>query len=523
MNTNVKQAREAIRRSLELRRARNVEAVLRGEFHSRLRLMFPDQGDEAWINHYSEGTEAGTKVGVSQGIVVNRFIDNLVGSTTIEYESDLRIVAKRDQGLAQVREHVAGLIRNGVPESQVRGVLSDTVDWHAYDAELAPGVDPAECTTDNITLSPIDELQVTADDEHAARQLIAFIRKHLAREQSRFLVADLLTLDLGLNSASYKRSMDPLRELVNDGRDADSSIKLATDLWSDFVDYLEGEGGEFRAAAYVDEVYLCVLARLLSANVLNGQAISSDEPELKDILDGTFFEARYQLDNMVEQDYFGWLAKPGHIERVVPIAHKIQQDLYAYDFSRRAEEDLFGRLMAQLGRLGERKLLGQEWTPAWLGRLLAERCFDNLPDHESPRIIDMCCGSGTILAETLKAARARLGLNGITALQDLVTGFDIDPLAVCLAKTTWVVTLVDEIKAANAPIVIPIFHADSLFSVTPITRVLPFFDENDAIPVSLDGTTIKLPAQLVQPENRELFDRIIDWALRRGGRRAGKG
>jgi methylase of polypeptide subunit release factors len=512
MTDDIAQAREAIRRCRELREAGKVEAVLRGEFQSRLRLIFPDATNESWINHYSEGAEAATKVGQAEGDIANRFIDNLVGSTTIEYEPDLRIPAKRDEGFAQVREHVAGLIRSLVPVSQVRGVLSDTVDWHAYDAELAAGVDPGACTADDITLVPVDELKLTADDEPSATRLIAFVRKHLAREQSRPLRAALLTLDLGLESAPCKRSADPLRKLVNEGRAANPSIALATDLWSEFVDYLEREAGAFRAAAYVDEVYLCILARLLSANVLAGHAISSDDAELKAILDGSYFRDHYQLANMVEQDYFGWLIDPAHIDRLVPVARQIQQDLYAYNFSWRPEEDLFGRLMAQLARRSQRKLLGQEWTPGWLGHHLAVRCLDNLPEGEEPRIVDMCCGSGSILAEVLKAAKDRFGLADITALHDVATGFDIDPLAVSLSKTTWVITLTDEIKAAASPIVIPIYHADSLFAVTPVTPLLPFFGESDTIPVSLDGTTIHLPDALIQPECRELFDRIIDWA-----------
>ena len=512
MSADRAQAREAIRRCREIRDSGKVEAVLRGEFQSRLRLIFPAPEDETWINHYSEGTEAHTKVGQAGGGIASRFIDNLIGSTTIEYEADLRVPAKRDEGFAQVRDHAAGLIRGGVPLSQVRGVLADTVDWYAYDVELAPGVDPAGCTADDISLVQVDALELTADDEPSADRLIAFVRKHLAREQSRPLMAGFLTLDLGLESGPYKRSADPLRKLVDEGREADPSIELATELWSRFVDYLEGETGAFRSAAYVDEAYLCILARLLSANVLTGQAVSSDDAELKAILDGSYFRDHYQLSNMVEQDYFGWLTNPAHIDGLVPVAREIQRDLYAYDFSWKSEEDLFGRLMAQLARRSQRKLLGQEWTPGWLGRHLAESCLNNLPEGEKPRIVDMCCGSGSILAEVLKAARDRFGLAEIETLHDVATGFDIDPLAVCLSKTTWVVTLASEIKAATSPIVIPIYHADSLFAVTPVTPVLPFFGESDTIDVSLDGTTIKLPDALIQPEYRELFDRIIDWA-----------
>jgi methylase of polypeptide subunit release factors len=511
MTTDIAQAKETIRRCREFRDAARPEAVLRSEIQSRLRLIFPSLEDETWINHYNAGAEALTKVGTTSGTSVNRFIDNLVGSTTIEYEADLRVLAKRDEGFWQVREHAAGLIRSGVPLSQVRGVLSDTLDWYAYDVSLAAGVDPTTCTTHDITLTLVDQVQLTTDDEASAELLIAFLRKHLAREKSRPLRSELLILDMGLESGPYLRSADPLLKLVNDGRAADPSIALATDLWSEFVDYLAGDAARFRAGPYVDEAYLCILARLLSANVLAEEAVLSADGELKAILDGSYFRGRYQLDNMVELDYFGWLTSPRHIDKLAPVARELQRDLYAYDFSWRPEEDLFGRLMAQLARRSQRKLLGQEWTPAWVGRLLAERCIDNLPADESPRIVDMCCGSGSILAEVLKVARERLHLVGIAALHDVATGFDIDPLAVSLSKTTWVVTLAPEIKAATSRIVIPIYHADSLFAVTPVSAGLPVLGEDEPIDVSLDGAIVKLPHALVQPGYRDLFDRIVDW------------
>src|ERR1017187_9530385 len=114
MTTDVTQAKETIRRCREFREAGRPEAVLRSEIQSRLRLIFPSPEDESWINHYSAGAEAHTKVALAGGKVTNRCSDNLVGSTTNEYEADLRVLAKRDEGFKQVREHAAGLIRAGV-------------------------------------------------------------------------------------------------------------------------------------------------------------------------------------------------------------------------------------------------------------------------------------------------------------------------------------------------------------------------------------------------------------------------
>src|SRR3546814_20594108 len=57
-----------------------------------------------------------------------------------------------------------------------------------------------------------------------------------------------------------------------------------------------------------------------------------------------------------------------------------------------------------------------------------------------------------------------------------------------------------------------VYHADSLFAVTPVSASVPLVGESDTIPVSLDGTTVHLPTALVQPAYREFFDKIVDWA-----------
>ncbi len=512
MTANVAEAQELIRRCRNLRYTGESESVLRSEVLSRLRVVFGQPEDDAWVSRYSTGTEAHTVVGQAGGSTASRFIDNLVGATTIEYESDLRVTSKRNEGLHQVREHTSGLVRSGISESQVRGVLSDTIEWYAYDVRLAPGASPATCTTDDIILELVDSLVLDSDDVSNAEHLIRFLRRHLAREQSRPLRAVLLTNDLGLDGSSYLQSVSSLLGILQEAREADPSIELATDLWSQFVDFLEGESMGFRANEYVDELYLCLLARLLAANVLHGHALLSDADEIKAILDGTHFRNRYLIENMVEHDYFGWTSGPGYIEMLLPVARQIQGDLYAYDFASPPEEDLFGRLMAQLAGRSQRKLLGQEWTPSWLARLLAERCLDNLPEGETPRIVDMCCGSGSILAEVLRAARRRQGLNNLASLHEVATGFDIDPLAVSLAKATWTATLASEIRSTTGPIVIPIYHADSLFAVTPLSKELPLFGASDAIEVSLDGEVISIPNILVQPEYARLFEHIVDWA-----------
>jgi methylase of polypeptide subunit release factors len=510
MPDQVESAKQMISRCRRLRDEGSSEAVLRTEFASRLRQVFPNQEDQLWIDHYTEGEEAATRVGRSGGGTSQGFIDTLVRSTVIEYEPDLRLDARWDQGYQQVKEYAAGAIRAGMAVSQVRGVLSDTVDWHVYDIQLAEGVTPAECTDEDVTLLEVESFQAETADNGTAQRFLTFLKEHLAREQSRLVAADFIAGDLGLESAAYGRHVDSLVQLVEDGRSSDDSIALATDLWSRFVDYLEHDEGEFRASAYVDEAYVAILARLLCANILQQRARLSNDAELGEILNGQYFETEFQLRNMVEQDYFGWMLRPEHLPRLMPVAREMQRDLYAYDFSAIQEEDLFGRLMAQLARRTQRKLLGQEWTPQWIARALADRAVSLVGD-ESPCFVDMCCGSGSIMAEVIKASKAARPSACLAELATAVTGFDIDPLAVMLAKTTWIVTLAAEIRTSTLSVTVPVYHADSLFAVTPITERMPLPGEAADIPVDLDGERITLSAVLVTPALRSMFDDIVDW------------
>ena len=208
------------------------------------------------------------------------------------------------------------------------------------------------------------------------------------RQQSRPLDALSIITDLGLESLAYSQHADSLLELIREARRTDSSVALATELWSRFVDHLEHLSGVFRESVYLDEVYITLLARLLSANVLLGKAQLSDDYQLAAILSGRFFEEQFHLRNMVEKDYFGWLMKPTYLPSVLPVCREIQHDLYVYDFTAAKQEDLFGRLIAQFTRRSARRLLGQEWTPRWLARELALKCLGQIPAGEFPRLVE---------------------------------------------------------------------------------------------------------------------------------------
>jgi hypothetical protein len=136
--------------------------------------------------------------------------------------------------------------------------------------------------------------------------------------------------------------------------------------------------------------------------------------------------------------------------------------------------------MAQLAKRSQRLLLGQEWTPAWLAAEVVAKTIEGIPETEDPRLVDMCCGSGAMVVEAVKLAKRRLDAAGtpgdaayVTRLTHAITGFDIDPLAVMLSKVGWVVAARDSLEPFGAfQVSIPVYHADSLFATTPLSKKL---------------------------------------------------
>lgn len=494
------------------------EDVLRHALSAKLPLMFPDQ--PWWTKAHVTGTESLAKFH-ELGAKKHGFVDVLVGATVIEYERNLHALGTFAHGLHQVKQYCAGQLNAGTPRDLLVGVLSDTVRWHAFgisdvkDLSTVPGA--TSFGPEHIELVEIESCDLSAAGDIEAKKLGAFLVRHLGREGGRSLAALTLAKDLGFDSPFCQAHVQPIDALVSHAFAQDQTYAdLITKLWTDFVSYLGGEAaaGKFDKGSYVGELYILTLAKLICANVLNGRALFSDDAELQAILDGSFFKGR-GLPNLVEYDYFGWLNASPYVSDLVTVARDIQDDLRAYDFGTSPAEDLFGTLMAQLAARSQRLLLGQEWTPSWLAGKLVEHVMSALPEGEQPRFVDMCCGSGAMVVETVKRAQQRLVASGrvpgdpaaLGELATSITAFDIDPLAVMLAKVGWVLVCKDWLVAGQEA-QIPIYHADSLFANTPVTKVFSATGEEQR-KLKLDTEEVQLPQFLITASNQPLFDALL--------------
>ena len=117
-----------------------------------------------------------------------------------------------------------------------------------------------------------------------------------------------------------------------------------------------------------------------------------------------------------------------------------------------------------------------------------------------------------IVVETIRIVTEEL--DGLSESQkrakiiSCITGFDIDPLAVILARINWLMVAKPFISITGSDkITIPIYNADSLFAVTPVSTNE---DADDFYSLSLLDEQVNLPKGLLLPTNKSLFEKILD-------------
>ena len=517
----VKAAVECIKASLKLIAEGKVESVIRHSLSSYLRQIFPD--NPSWLERHIEGSEAAVKF-AKGGTSHTGFVDNLVDLTAIEYESDLTNRAKFVTGLGQVMDYCASLLNQKHDPDLIIGVLSDTVRWGAYRVRLIRTQSPGQYGREDITLEEIEPMvDLSAGDELAAKAFVGFLLRYLGRIGSRPLTAISIAKDLGFESKFCAKHTDAIRTVINRATAARPEYSdLIASLWGLFVNYVRDRSATaaFNKDEYADELYIVTLAKLVIANVIAQRALLSNDAELRSILQGEFFKNRGLL-NLVEYDYFGWLNEGRSLEDLLPVARGMQDDLQAYDFSYLPSEDLFGEMMSQLAKRSQRILLGQECTPKWLSRMIVEHVLSKLPAGEEPQLVDMSCGSGAMIVESVNLAKNRLDESRPTdppetklqLLTQAITGFDIDPLAVLLSKVSWVLAAGDWLYPYGAfPVTIPVYHADSLFAITPLSQEIEDEQGQAFYKLRIDKTDLRLPSFLISAQFQGTFDALLDFA-----------
>ncbi|MCY3567313.1 MAG: N-6 DNA methylase, partial [Chloroflexi bacterium] len=182
------------------------------------------------------------------------------------------------------------------------------------------------------------------------------------------------------------------------------------------------------------------------------------------LLRGDLLWQQSQIHGVVEQDFFDWPLDCGEAGRrwVSSLARRLEQ----FDWST-VTHDVMKTIYESVITVETRRRLGEYYTPDFLAEAITEQVVDD-PLNET--VMDPACGSGTFLFHAVRrylSAADTAGMsNGdaVAGVSERVFGVDVHPVAVTLARVTYLLAIGPERLAASdrRRLRVPVFLGDSV-------------------------------------------------------------
>ena len=382
-------------------------------------------------------------------------MDLYVHNTCIEFKTNiLRGGAADPEYVAQLDGYLKSLLKAG---SGVRnGILTDGVhyflrrvgeeDLPLQKNEIRSIFERAEQAPrlreylHSIISAPADNVSPTAEN----------LERHFGSDSDAFLAGNLL-----------------LKEAYEAHRD-NPTVAVKRRLRQDLLQVALGKdaatAGDESDWLFIRHTYITSLIAVIMQQQLLGDVAhyASERPDA--LLKGHILAEQSDLHGVIDADLFTWPTEVGESTYLREIARVVEW----FDWTQNAKEvapTLYQNVITQ----EERKRLGEYYTPRWLAKEITETVVD-APLIQ--RVLDPSCGSGTFIETTVEHILNHSGglsrTETLKKLQENVVGIDIHPVAVQLAKATWVMAAADTISAARAEgsgtgaVSAPIYLGDSM-------------------------------------------------------------
>jgi len=409
-------------------------------------------------------------------------IDVAWGATVIELKSDLRR-EERDVE-ARMPDYLADVGRSSAPGRTTVGLATDGATLIAY-------------TLDHGTLAPIGRYEI--DVQHPER-LLSWLEPLLSPVPEVMPTPIAVALAFGRYSLAFGRAHAELqRQWSEVGRHPE--VQLKRNLWDGLLRQVYGDdvGSD---ALFMQHTYLTILVKAIAARVLD---LEIGDPA--EMLSGRLL-ANEGIVGAVEADFFDWpLLATGGADLVRSLAAETVRFRL-----RDVEVDVLKSLYESLIDPDERHDLGEYYTPDWLAARVVAAA---IPRPLEQRVLDPSCGSGTFLFHALRRlieAGHDAGLPPseiVATCADRVFGIDVHPVAVALARVTWLLALGDLVQDRPPTLNVPVYMGDSMqWSLRPLGASAEVL-----VDVPPNGRPLRIPAGLASDQT--LFERALD-ELNRG-------
>ena len=452
------------------------------------------------------GVEKFVRIDTMQGTKRGR-IDSYHGNAVIEFERSLKVTG--DEAERQLKEYSAGVWRKeGVQRRQLLCIASDGIVWKSYRPKVSVFA-RSRITPDDIELEPLRTLTISAE---TLADFWIWLTSLLFRPARTTPTAEQFKVDFGATSLAFADAIDAL-ESAWTAVHVTSEPKLAFDTWRRYLTVTYGQLGSGKDAKpeessgelvslFLKHTYLASVARLLIwASISKGKFSGSLREVANHILSGEYFRAQ-NIANLVDDDFFQWVRTPKAETILAPVWERTLNQILTYDLSHLSQDVLKG-VYQELVDPKDRHDLGEYYTPEWLcERVVAEM----LPDKGFVSVLDPTCGSGSFLRAAithLLAANPEVSeAKRLRSILDNVAGIEIHPLALTIAKATYVLAIRSLIKSTRRPIQIPVYLADALFLPKEVAQLS--FGEIPSYEVRFGGNRVSMPEEFIKTP--ELFD-----------------
>jgi SAM-dependent methyltransferase len=290
-------------------------------------------------------------------------------------------------------------------------------------------------------------------------ELAAWLEAVLATGENLLPSRDQIEQKLGASSPSYKLDSAELLEIYSAYSHL-RTVQVKRKMWAKLLTTASGIAFLDTTKLFTDHTLLVATAKVIGHALLK---VNLDDPDLtaKAIMSGSAF-AKANIRGVIEADFFDWITE---VPRGDLFIKKLTRRLRRFSWEA-VDHDVLKLLYESIITKEVRHQLGEYYTPDWLSEKITH---DRVTDPLNQRVLDASCGSGTFLFHAIQRYIRAADVAGIQspAIVDGVVrnviGIDVHPVAVALARVTYLLALgTERLNASRLGFTVPVYLGDSL-------------------------------------------------------------